>query len=86
VTQKNRTHKNYIESYKDPVNFKHFESVYTHSPKFQSFKSLRRKVMFFPKHAPNDLHGVGGKLAPADQILCTASMLFCVLALTVRPE
>jgi len=48
VTQKNRTHKNSIESYKDPVNFKHFESVYTHSPKFQSFKSLRRKVMFFP--------------------------------------
>ena len=37
-----------MKSYKDPVNFKHFEgvklqSVYNHSPKFQSSKSLRLK-------------------------------------------
>jgi len=68
VTQKNRTNKKFIKPYKDPINFKHFagfklESVYNHSPKFQSLKSLRIKVMFFPKYPPNGLHGVGGKLA-----------------------
>ena len=66
--KKNRTYKNFIESYKVPVNFKYFaglklQSVYNHSPKFQSLKSLGIKVKFFPKYSPNGLHGVGGKLA-----------------------
>jgi len=46
------------------VNFKHFagfklQSVYNHSPKFQSLKSFRIKVTFVPKYAPNGLHGAG---------------------------
>ena len=66
--KKPRTHKNLITSYKVPINFKYFtgfklQSVYNHSPTFQSLKSLRMKVMFFPKYALNGLHGVGGKLA-----------------------
>jgi len=69
VTKKNRTHKNFIESYKDPKNVKHFagfklQSVYYNRfPKFQSLKSLHMKVMFIPKYAPNGLHSVEGKLA-----------------------
>jgi len=68
VTRKNRTHKNFIKSYKDSVNFKHFarsklHCVYNHSPKFQSLKSLHIKVMFFAKCTPSGFHGVGGKLA-----------------------
>ena len=37
--------------------------MYHHSRKLQSLKFLRIKVMFFPKYAPNGLHGVGGKHA-----------------------
>ena len=52
----------------DLVNFKRFagfklQSVHNYSPKFQSLKSLRIKVMFFPKYAPNGLYDVGDKLA-----------------------
>jgi len=62
---KNRNHKIFWISYKDPVNFNHFagfklQSAYYHFPKFQSLKSLRIKVMFFSKYVPNGLHGVGG--------------------------
>ena len=68
VTQKTQPIKFLIKSYKDPVNFQHvagfkLQSVYNHSPKFQPLKPLRIKVMFFPKYAPNGLHGVGGKRA-----------------------
>jgi len=42
--------------------------------------------MFFPKHAPNGLHDVGGKLAHVVTESRTASIFLCVLALTVRPE
>jgi len=63
MTEKNATHKNFIKPYKDLVNFKHFagfklQSVYNHSPNFQSLKSLRIKVMFVAKYAPSGLHGV----------------------------
>ena len=73
-----------MKSYNDPVNFTGFkpQSVYIHSPKSQSLKSLRIKVMFFPKYAPNGLHSVGGKLAYVVQ----NCQFLCVLALTVRPE
>ena len=52
--KKNRTHKNFTNSYKDPVNFEHFagfklQSVDNHSPKYQSLKTLLIKVLFFPK-------------------------------------
>ena len=72
--QKNINHKIFIKSYKDPVNFKHFagfrlQSVYNHSPKFQSLKSLRIKDMFFAKYAANGLHGVGGKVVQNCQCL-----------------
>ena len=67
-SKENRTHENFIKSYKVSVNFKYFagfklQSVYNHSPKVQSLKSLRIKVMFFPKYASSILYGVGGKLA-----------------------
>ena len=65
--KKNRTPKNFMKSYRDLIDFKHFagsklQSVYNHTPKFQSLKSLRIKVMFFPKYAPNGFHGIEGKL------------------------
>ena len=60
--KKNRTHKNFIKSYKGPANFLKFaelklQSVYYHSAKFQLPWSLCIKVMFFPKYAPNGLCG-----------------------------
>jgi len=65
---KNRTYKNFIESYRHPVNFKYFasfklQSIYNHSTKFPSLKSPRVKVRFIPKYAANGLHGVVGKFA-----------------------
>jgi len=43
ATHKNKTYKNFFTSNKAPVNFKHFagfelQSVYSHSPNFQSLK------------------------------------------------
>jgi len=78
VTQKNRTHTNFIKSYEDPVNFKHFtgfklQSMYNHSPESQSLKSLCIKVVFFTKYAPNGLHSIGSKLADVKVSLCRST-------------
>jgi len=49
-------------SYTSALQVLKLPSVDNHSQKFQSLKSLRVKVMFFAKYAPNGLHGIGGKL------------------------
>ena len=85
VTQKNRTHKNFIKSYDNPISFKYFagfkpQSAFNHSPKFHLLKSLRIKVIFFLKYAPNGLHVADVMLmlrAPADRIPYSINVSLC---------
>ena len=72
VTQKNKTHANFIKSYKHQYNFKklgrlQYQSFYHHSSKFHLIWLLCIKVMYCSNYAPNGRNSIGSKLADVTQ-------------------